>query len=115
MKRIIQGLVVTAALLSSSAILTAPASGSTRQCGNVIFAPGSEDGAFSISTHGTTCDVARRVAAGSRPESNSRGRPSYSALSYRCRGSGGQLGGMGKYVVTFTCARGHSTVRFLRG
>jgi hypothetical protein len=112
MRRIIQGLV---ALLSTAVVLAAPASAHARQCGNVIFAPQSEEGAFSISAHGTSCQVARQVAAQSRPRSDSRGSPSYSALSYRCRGASGQLGGMGKYVVTFTCARGHSTVSFLRG
>ena len=112
MRRMTQGLAVAAAVLATAAT---PASGHGKQCGNVIFTPGSEEGAFSISTHGTTCQVARQVAAGSRPQSDSRGRPSYSALSYRCRGVGGQLGGAGKYVVTFTCSHERSTIRFLRG
>jgi hypothetical protein len=112
MRRVIQGLLV---LLSTCAVLATPASAHARQCGNVIFAPQSEDGAFSITADATTCRIARQVAAQSRSRSDSRGRPTYSALSYRCRGAGGQLGGMGKYVVAFTCSSGHSRVRFLRG
>jgi hypothetical protein len=117
-------LAATACVLLTGSILsgtvasghgTTVGSGHARQCGNEIFAPRSEDGAFSLTADGTTCRVARIVASGSRPQSRASGNPTYSALSFRCRGKGGQLGGMGKYVVTFVCSRGSAKVHFVRG
>lgn len=117
----IRGLAATTCLLTIGAVLstasasTPSASGQFQRCGDEAFVLRSEEGAFSISAQGTTCSAARAVAAGSRPDRYSHGNPTYSTHSFRCRGTGGQVGGMGKYVVTFTCSHRAAKVRFIRG
>ena len=93
----------------------AAGAGRTPHCGSLAFAQQSEDGAFRIVAHATSCATARSVAAASRPTQFRTGDPQYASGGFACAGRSQQLGGAGKQVVRFDCTRGHSSVSFLRG
>jgi hypothetical protein len=112
MKRVLHALVVIVAITAWSA---ATAGASAPQCGTVAFAPQSDDGAFQIDAHSTTCSMARSVASGSRPNWFRDRNASYSTDGFSCAGRAEALGGSGKRVVRFQCVRRHSAVSFLRG
>jgi hypothetical protein len=109
---------IAAAVVAALAPATAPATSmpaASPRCGTVAFAPQTDDGAFEIVAHSTNCAVARSVARASRPSRFRHGNPRYATNGFSCTGRGEQLGGTGKLVVSFRCARGRSYVSFLRG
>ena len=89
--------------------------GQAPHCGNVAFAQQSDDGAFQIVAHGSTCGTARTVASASRPSRFRDGDPQYAANGFSCSGRSEKLGGSGKHVVRFRCTRQTSSVSFIRG
>ncbi len=113
MKHILRALPVIVALAALTPNV-AHATGAP-SCGFVGFAPHSDNGAFRIVAHSTTCQTARAVAGASRPSRFRYGNPLYTTHGFSCSGQSEQLGGNGKHVVRFYCVRASSSVAFLRG
>lgn len=78
------------------------------RCGDLSFAEATEFGAFRIRAEGTTCGVARDVAA----DSETAGGGDYETLGFECAAEprGGPLPSTG-----YDCFRGIETVRFVFG
>ena len=106
------GLLATATVAVAPAVAqpTARAAGDVRSCGNVVFTPASEDGAFDIRARDTSCRTARRVARASRTRDVT-GPYRYRARGFRCRG---RRVDEGLPQVRWRCTRRSALVTFTR-
>lgn len=77
----------------------------TRSCGDVGYAPQTDNGAFGIEATGVSCERARRVAVLSRGFP-----PEFTAHGFTCRTSGPQ-GQLPSYPYTCTSASGRITFK----
>ena len=100
-----------ALLAVAFAALPAPAEAAERRCGDIAFAERSDDGVWDIRARGVGCRTARRVARAARPHPVARGRHSYSARGFTCRG---RFEDRTLPQVRWRCTRRGAVVTFVR-
>ena len=83
----------------------------TARCGDVAFAPQTDDGAFNIVATGVSCERARRVAAMTRDRRYA-DPLSFAADGFSCTGT--RVPGDGLPGVDWRCVRNGDTIAFTR-
>lgn len=98
--------------LASLLVLAVPAyaqtsGGIARACGDVVFAPNTEDAAFDVRTSRTSCATARKIIVAVRRDDALRPR------GYSCRYRLDQAEALP--TTRYTCTKGGATVRWVYG